>query len=73
MEKNSISKSGSYKFTQLFGYKGPNEKIMEEDIISVMKFDNSGKFLALGDKAGRIIIFECPESNKKKGEYDYFT
>jgi serine/threonine-protein phosphatase 2A regulatory subunit B len=38
-----------------------------------MKFDKTGKFLAIGDKAGRIIIFQCPESNKKKEEYDYFT
>lgn len=57
MDKNGTSKGSSYKFTQLFGYKGPNEKILEEDIISAMKFDKSGKFLALGDKAGRIIIF----------------
>jgi serine/threonine-protein phosphatase 2A regulatory subunit B len=57
MEKVSLSKGSNYKFAQLFGYKGPNEKIMEEDIISAMKFDKSGKFLALGDKAGRIIIF----------------
>ena len=73
MDKNGTSKGSSYKFTQLFGYKGPNEKILEEDIISAMKFDKSGKFLALGDKAGRIIIFECPDSSKKKDEYDYFS
>lgn len=57
MEKNATSKGGNYKFAQLFGYKGPNEKIMEEDIISSMKFDKSGRMLALGDKAGRVIIF----------------
>lgn len=56
MEK-VISKGCIYKFNQIFGYKGPNEKIMEEDIISVVKFDSSGKFLSLGDRAGRIIIF----------------
>lgn len=73
MEKNSGSKGGNYKFAQLFGYKGPNEKIMEEDIISSMKFDKSGRMLALGDKAGRVIIFECPETSKRKDEYDYFS
>jgi hypothetical protein len=31
-----------------------------------MKFDSSGKYLSLGDRAGRIIIFETPESSKKK-------
>ncbi len=43
MEKASLNKSSNYKFAQLFGYKGPNQKIMEEDIISVMKFDKLGK------------------------------
>jgi len=33
---------------------------MEEDIISVMRFDNTGKYISLGDRAGRIIIFENP-------------
>ena len=57
MEKSSWSKGSGYKFGQLFGYKGPNEKILEEDIISSMKFDESGRMLAVGDKAGRVIIF----------------
>jgi serine/threonine-protein phosphatase 2A regulatory subunit B len=57
MDKSSSSKGSGYKFGQLFGYKGPNEKILEEDIISSMKFDQSGRMLALGDKAGRVIIF----------------
>lgn len=56
MEKQT-SKAASYKNLQIFGYKGPNEKIMEEDIISVMKFDSTGRYLALGDRVGRIIIF----------------
>lgn len=41
----------------MFGYKGPGEKIQEEDIISKISFDQTGKYLALGDHAGRIIIF----------------
>jgi serine/threonine-protein phosphatase 2A regulatory subunit B len=57
MDKSSMSKGSAYKIGQLFGYKGPNEKILEEDIISSMKFDQSGRMLALGDKAGRVIIF----------------
>lgn len=52
------SKGSDYKCTQVFGYKGSNEKVHEEDIISSMKFDQDGKYLGLGDKAGRIIIFK---------------
>lgn len=37
-----------------------------------MRFDRSGRYLSLGDRAGRVIIFEAPEG-KKKEEYDYFT
>lgn len=59
MEKTVPSKATSYKFTQLFGYKGPNEKIMEEDIINTVSFDPSGSYLAVGDKAGRVIVFEA--------------
>jgi serine/threonine-protein phosphatase 2A regulatory subunit B len=39
-----------------------------------MKFDSSGKYLSLGDRAGRIIIFETPESSKKKEEqFEYYA
>jgi len=31
-----------------------------------MKFDPTGEFLALGDKAGRIIIFETKKKVNKK-------
>lgn len=52
-----MSKSSSYKYAQIFGYKGPNERVQEEDIITSLKFDHSGKYLALGDRAGRVILF----------------
>lgn len=61
-----MSKGPNYKFNQMFGYKGPNEKVNEEDVISVVKFDTSGEFLALGDRAGRIIIFQSNHNPKKK-------
>jgi hypothetical protein len=57
MQSKTNSSVSSYKLTQMFGYKGPGEKIQEEDIIAKLSFDQSGKFLALGDHAGRIIIF----------------
>ena len=47
----------------------------EEDIISAITFDQSGKFVSLGDKAGRLIVFERGENEKKKNslEYQYLT
>jgi serine/threonine-protein phosphatase 2A regulatory subunit B len=67
------SKSSNYKYTQLFGYKGPNEKIVEEDIISKLRFDPSGNYLAVGDKAGRVIVFETKEQKKGAPLYEYFS
>lgn len=52
-----MSKGSNYKLSQVFGYKGPNEKVLYEDIISAIRFNPNGNLLALGDNAGRIIIF----------------
>jgi serine/threonine-protein phosphatase 2A regulatory subunit B len=74
MDKLQQSKGSSYKLSQMFGYKGPNEKIIEEDVISVIKFDPTGKFLSVGDKAGRVILFSASETTKKKEiEYEYYA
>ena len=51
------SHSAQFKLEKVFGYKNANDKIQEEDIISTIKFDQAGKTLALGDHAGRIIMF----------------
>ncbi len=53
---------GSYHCSQLFGYKSRSEKNIEEDNISALKFDSSGKMLALGDRAGRLIVFTADDS-----------
>lgn len=53
-----MSKGQNFKLNQTFGYKGPNMKIQAQDIITTIKFNKSGDLLALGDQAGRIIIFE---------------
>lgn len=74
MDKISASKGNNYKQTQIFGYKGPGEKILDEDIISCLKFDPTGRFLALGDHAGRVIVFQSESVPKQKDEQmDYFT
>ncbi len=57
MTSKTNNSTANYKLIQMFGYKGPGEKIQQEDIISKVSFDKSGKYLALGDHAGRIIIF----------------
>jgi serine/threonine-protein phosphatase 2A regulatory subunit B len=74
MERKGNSKINSYKFSQIFGYKGANEKLQEDDVITCLKFDNEGKFIALGDKAGRVIVFEQSKTNEKnQHSFEYFT
>lgn len=65
-----------WKFTQVFGDKMIADKVSEEDVISAMKFDSTGKYLALGDRAGRLIVFQRTLSKKTKknfSEFNYVT
>ena len=31
------------------------------DIVSALEFDETGDFLAVGDRGGRVVVFECHE------------
>jgi len=64
-----------WKFTQVFGDKSTACSVADEDVISAMSFDTTGNYLSLGDKAGRLIIFQRnPNKNKKGGvEFQYFA
>lgn len=64
--------TASYSLTQIFGDK--NGRVAEEDIISAVEFDQTGKYLSLGDRAGRLIIFDAQQQkNKKTVEFGYYT
>jgi hypothetical protein len=64
--------SANYNLVQVFGDK--NGRVAEEDIISAVEFDQTGKYLSLGDRAGRLIIFDAQQvKNKKTIEYSYYT
>lgn len=65
MERSTKNTTGNYKFSQIFGYKGANEAVQEEDIITALKFDRQGRFIALGDKAGRVIVFQNADTTDK--------
>lgn len=65
-----------WKFTQVFGDRSVVERVQKEDIISAMAFSKRGNFMALGDNAGRLIVFEKNQMKKsKKGylEFSYLT
>jgi len=50
----------------VFGDKATVEDVADVDIVSAIEFDDSGDFLAAGDRGGRIVIFER-ETGKDKG------
>lgn len=73
----SLDKSNlEWKFTQVFGDKSSIDNVVEEDIISAANFTTDGKYLAIGDNAGRMVIFEhktLTKAGKKFSELNYKT
>ncbi|ORX66812.1 hypothetical protein DL89DRAFT_275781 [Linderina pennispora] len=61
-----------WKFTQCFGDKADLEDVTEADIISTVEFDQTGDYLATGDKGGRVVLFERSD-NKQGCEYKFYT
>lgn len=68
-----MSKDFDWQFAQSFGTEESEEHgFCEDDIFTAIDFDATGRFIALGDKAGRITIFESADdfddakSDKKK-------
>ncbi|KAL6007071.1 hypothetical protein ACLOJK_032567 [Asimina triloba] len=65
-----------WKFSQVFGERIPGEEIEYDDIISAIEFEKRGKYLAVGDNAGRVVLFEQmdgkdPRSRKELEKSDY--
>ena len=46
-------------------------QINKNDILTAMKFDCHGNFLSVGDKGGRIIIFERIVNENNEDDFDY--
>mmetsp|Transcript_33283 Transcript_33283/g.108844 ORF Transcript_33283/g.108844 Transcript_33283/m.108844 type:complete len:460 (-) Transcript_33283:383-1762(-) len=51
-----------WRFFQVFGEEQPDgagvEDIQEADLLSALDFDETGNYLATGDRGGRIVVFE---------------
>lgn len=47
-----------WKFSQVFGERSPGEDVQDIDVISAIEFDKTGDYLAVGDRGGRIVVFE---------------
>lgn len=72
-----------WKFCQVFGDRSPVEEVSDVDIVSAVEFNETGEYIATGDRGGRVVIFErCQDkdqakSTKKKEvktpEYKFFV
>ncbi|GBG30149.1 Serine/threonine protein phosphatase 2A 55 kDa regulatory subunit B beta isoform [Hondaea fermentalgiana] len=62
-----MEEDDDWKFSQCFGEKTALEDLNEADIISAVEFDQSGAFLATGDKGGRVVVFELDGHNAVQG------
>ena len=48
--------------------------VTESDYISAISFDNTGEYLAVGDRGGRVIIFKYQTlKNSRYFDFRYFT
>ncbi|KAI6862511.1 hypothetical protein KC318_g20741, partial [Hortaea werneckii] len=72
IEQQDDPYASAWHFQQCFGDKGDVEDITEADIISTVEFDQTGNYLATGDKGGRVVLFERNET-KKTCEYKFHT
>ncbi|XP_060967970.1 serine/threonine protein phosphatase 2A 55 kDa regulatory subunit B beta isoform isoform X2 [Cannabis sativa] len=58
-----------WNFSQVFGERAPGEDVEEVDIITAMGFDASGDYLAVGDRGGRVVIFERKDGKHTSNQY----
>jgi len=58
---NSAPPSLTWNFIQSFG----DDNSSDDDLVTSVDFDSSGRYLAVGDKAGRICIFEGRATGSK--------
>jgi serine/threonine-protein phosphatase 2A regulatory subunit B len=61
-----------WKFGQVFGDKTAVEDVADVDIVSAIEFDQSGDFLAAGDRGGRVVLFEREKSKDKGTHFKFY-
>ncbi len=50
------------------------KSVSKNDILTAIAFDKTGKYLAVGDKGGRVIVFKYVElKNSRYFDYRYYT
>jgi len=67
LEKSMMETYGDdWKFSQCFGEQQTAlEDLNDADLISSIEFNETGTFLATGDRGGRVVIFELDGNNSR--------
>ncbi|XP_021292095.1 serine/threonine protein phosphatase 2A 55 kDa regulatory subunit B beta isoform-like isoform X1 [Herrania umbratica] len=58
-----------WKFSQVFGERSAGEDVQDVDRISAVEFEKSGDYLAVGDRGGRVVIFERKDGKPTPDEH----
>lgn len=63
MASATSSSHRDWRFSQCFGETAAQAEQSDADILSAVEFDQTGRYLATGDRGGRIVIFETDKSS----------
>lgn len=56
------------RLAQRFGTEINSETVCDADFITALEFDGRGDYLAAGDRAGRVVLFDRKEADTDEGE-----
>jgi len=49
------------------------ERVVEDDVLTALSFDCTGRYLSVGDKQGRVIIFQKQVDSQGSVTFDYLS
>lgn len=70
---NGVANSLNWVYINGLGER-EQKNVSKNDILTAIAFDKTGKYLAVGDKGGRVIVFKYVElKNSRYFDYRYYT
>jgi len=60
-----------WRFTQWFKKMPVEDTLPDSDLLSTVEFDQTGEFLATGDKGGRVVVLRADENKTGKMHYSF--
>jgi serine/threonine-protein phosphatase 2A regulatory subunit B len=63
MLKSTPAQDSYYKISQSFGERNLLSQNKEDDLLTALAFDKSGEQIAVGDNAGRLVLFKFTHPN----------